>query len=388
MKIAIVGAGYVGMSLAVLLSQKNSVQVIDTNLSKVNMINEMKSPIKDEYISEYLKTKQLNLFASVNYNDSLKDIDYAIICTPTNYNEKSKHFDTSSIEIAIKKLVNINKNITIVIKSTIPIGYMNIIEKKYKVKLLFSPEFLREGHALYDNLYPSRIIVSPKNECAKEFASLLMKCSINNDVPILYMEYDEAAAVKLFSNTYLAMRVAFFNELDTFAEEQNMDSKKIIDGICFDKRIGNYYNNPSFGFGGYCLPKDIKQLLFNYDNIPQKIIKSIIESNDTRKKYISSVIINKHPHTVGVYRLIMKSGSDNYRTSAMFDIINLLIKNNISVIIYEPLLTDSNLINNCKIIDDLDLFKAKSSLIICNRIEKELKDVIDKVYTRDLYTRD
>lgn len=304
-KIGVIGAGYVGMSIAILLSQQNEVVIIDIDKNKVDKINKGISPVNDEYIEQYLNNNNLNISATLDYN-VLVGFDYAIICTPTNYIEETNSFDTSSIENSIEKILAINNNINIVIKSTIPIGYMDNIQTKYHKNILFSPEFLREGKALYENLYPSRVIISSDNIEAKEYAKLIQNCILKKDVATLYMNYKEAESVKLFSNTYLAMRVAFFNEIDTFAEIKGLDIKKIIDGVCLDLRIGDFYNNPSFGYGGYCLPKDTKQLLANYKDVPQTIISSVISSNNTRKHHIASMIENKKPNTVGIYRLIMK----------------------------------------------------------------------------------
>ena len=342
-KIGVIGAGYVGMSIAILLSQQNEVVIIDIDKNKVEKINKGISPVNDEYIEQYLNNNNLNIAATLDY-DVLVGFDYVIVCTPTNYIEETNSFDTSSIESAIEKILAINNNVNIVIKSTIPIGYMDNIQKKYYKNILFSPEFLREGRALYDNLYPSRIIVSPDITKARDFAELIQDCIFRKDVVTLFMNYKEAESVKLFSNTYLAMRVAFFNEIDTFAEIKGLDTKKIIDGVCLDSRIGDFYNNPSFGYGGYCLPKDTKQLLSNYKDVPQTIISSVISSNNTRKYHIASMIENKKPNTVGIYRLIMKKNSDNYRESSIIDIIKILLNKGINVIIYEPFLKNTEVV--------------------------------------------
>ena len=386
-KIGVIGAGYVGMSIAILLSQQNEVVIIDIDKNKVNKINKGISPINDEYIEEYLNNNNLNIFATLDYS-ILKGFDYVIICTPTNYIEEKNSFDTSSIESAIEKILDINNDVNIVIKSTIPIGYMDSIQKKYDKNILFSPEFLREGKALYDNLYPSRIIISPDIAEAREFAEMIQNCILKKDVATIFMNYKEAEAVKLFANTYLAMRVAFFNEIDTFAEIKGLDTKKIIDGVCLDLRIGDFYNNPSFGYGGYCLPKDTKQLLANYKDVPQTIISSIISSNNTRKHHIASMIENKKTNTVGIYRLIMKKNSDNYRESSIIDIIKILSDKGINVIIYEPFLKNVEVVDTAFIENDLNIFKKKCDLIVCNRMDTKLNDVMDKVYTRDIFDRD
>lgn len=386
-KIGVIGAGYVGMSIAILLSQQNKVAIIDIDKNKVEKINNGISPVNDEYIEQYLSNNDLNVFATVDYS-ALVEFDYVIICTPTNYNDEINSFDTSSIESAVEEVLAINKNINIVIKSTIPVGYMDNLQKKYHKKFLFSPEFLREGKALYDNLYPSRIIISPDINEARNFAKLLKSCIIKKDVATLYMNYKEAESVKLFSNTYLAMRVAFFNEIDTFAEIKGLDTKKIISGVCLDSRIGDFYNNPSFGYGGYCLPKDTKQLLTNYKDVPQTIISSVISSNYTRKQHIASMIEKKNAKTVGIYRLIMKKDSDNYRESSIIDIIKILLDKGINIIIYEPFLKKCDGIDTVFIENDFNAFKNKSDLIICNRMDAKLNDIIDKVYTRDIFDRD
>jgi len=386
-KIGVIGAGYVGMSIAILLSQQNEVVIIDIDKNKVDKINKKISPVNDKYIEEYLNNNNLNIFAALDYN-ILKEFDYVIICTPTNYIEEKNSFDTSSIESAIEKILDINNNVNVVIKSTIPIGYMDSIQKKFNKNILFSPEFLREGKALYDNLYPSRIIISPDITEAREFAKMIQNCILKKDVATIFMNYKEAEAVKLFANTYLAMRVAFFNEIDTFAEIKGLDTKKIIDGVCLDLRIGDFYNNPSFGYGGYCLPKDTKQLLANYKDVPQTIISSIISSNNTRKHHIASMIENKKPNTVGIYRLIMKKNSDNYRDSSIIDIIKILSDKGINVIIYEPFLKNVEIVDTAFIENDLNIFKKKCDLIVCNRMDTKLNDIIDKVYTRDIFDRD
>ena len=387
MKIAVAGTGYVGLSLATLLSTSNEVVALDIIEEKVKMINNRVSPIKDKYIEKYFKEKELNLKATLDYMEAFSDAKYIIICTPTNYNDKLNNFDTSSVEDILKKALSLNIDSTIIIKSTIPVGYTKAIRKKYNSNnIIFSPEFLREGHALYDNLYPSRIIVGDKSNKGKEFANLLKNVSLKENVEIKLMDSTEAEAVKLFSNTYLAMRVAYFNELDTYAEENNLNTRDIIDGVCLDPRIGSHYNNPSFGYGGYCLPKDTKQLLANYKDIPEELIKAIVKSNETRKKYIADNILESNPKVVGIYRLTMKSSSDNFRASAIISIINL-IKDKTKVIIYEPTLNKDKY-ENIEVIKSLDEFKNKADIILANRLEDEIKNVTEKIYTRDIYSRD
>ena len=389
MKIAVAGTGYVGLSLATLLSQNNEVMALDVIPEKVEKINNRISPIKDEYIEKYFKEKQLNLKATLDYQEAFKEAEFVIISTPTNYDEDKNFFDTSSVEDIIKKVISMNdNNITMVVKSTIPVGFIESIKAKYNINnIFFSPEFLREGKALYDNLYPSRIIVGEKNEKAKEFAKLLIGAADKKDVEILFMNSTEAEAVKLFSNTFLALRVAYFNELDTYAITKGLNSKDIINGVCLDPRIGNHYNNPSFGYGGYCLPKDTKQLLANYKDVPQNLIEAIVNSNKTRKDFITEEILKRKPEIVGIYRLTMKSGSDNFRSSAIQDIIKNLRANNVKVIIYEPTLNQTEF-NGFEVVNDIKQFKEKSSIILANRQESLLQDVIDKVYTRDLFSRD
>lgn len=387
MKIAVAGTGYVGLSLATLLSTSNEVVALDIIEEKVKMINNRVSPIKDKYIEKYFKEKELNLKATLDYMEAFTDAKYIIICTPTNYNVKLNNFDTSSVEDILKKALSLNIDSTIIIKSTIPVGYTKAIRKKYNSNnIIFSPEFLREGHALYDNLYPSRIIVGDKSNKGKEFANLLKNVSLKENVEIKLMDSTEAEAVKLFSNTYLAMRVAYFNELDTYAEENNLNTRDIIDGVCLDPRIGSHYNNPSFGYGGYCLPKDTKQLLANYKDIPEELIKAIVKSNETRKKYIADKILESNPKVVGIYKLTMKSSSDNFRASAIISIINL-IKDKTKVIIYEPTLNKDKY-ENIEVIKSLDEFKNKADIILANRLEDEIKNVTEKIYTRDIYSRD
>lgn len=389
MKIAVAGTGYVGLSLATLLSQKNEVYALDVIPEKVEKINKRISPIQDEYIEKYFKEKDLNLKATLDYKEAFTGARFVIISTPTNYDEKTHFFDTSSVEDIIQKVKGMNDpNMVMVVKSTIPVGFINNMKEKYNIdNIFFSPEFLREGKALYDNLFPSRIIVGEKSKRAEEFAHLLSDGAIKEDITIKYMNSTEAEAVKLFANTYLALRVSYFNELDTYAELKGLNTKDIIDGVCLDPRIGTYYNNPSFGYGGYCLPKDTKQLLANYKDVPQTMIRAIVESNDIRKKHIADMILAKKPKTVGIYRLTMKAGSDNFRASAIQSVINLIKEKDVEVIIYEPTLKADEF-EGLKVEHSLDNFKNNSDVIIANRYDEELADEIDKVYTRDIYTRD
>ena len=389
MKIAVAGTGYVGLSLATLLSVDNEVYALDITQKKVDMINDRISPIQDEYIEKYFKEKQLNLTATLDYKEAFNNAKFVIISTPTNYNDETHQFDTSTVEDIIRKVISLNDpGITMVIKSTIPVGFVEKIKKKYNIdNIMFSPEFLREGHALYDNLYPSRIIIGEKSNRAKEFAELLKSSCLKPDVEIKYVGSTEAEAIKLFANTYLALRVSYFNELDTYAEIKGINTKEIIDGVCSDPRIGNHYNNPSFGYGGYCLPKDTKQLLANYKNVPENLIEAIVDSNNTRKKHITNMILKKNPNTVGGYRLTMKSGSDNFRASAIFDVIKELRYAGINIVIYEPMLSEDSY-DDIKVIKDLNEFKSISDVILANRSNSELHGVEEKVYTRDLYFRD
>ena len=388
MKIAVAGTGYVGLSIACLLAQKNEVIALDVVKEKVDMINAGKSPIRDKEIENFLANKRLDLRATLDYKEAFQGAKFIIISTPTNYDDETKHFDTSSVEDIIEKVISMNIDTTMVIKSTIPVGYVESIKEKYGINnIMFSPEFLREGRALYDNLYPSRIIVGEKSERAVEFANLLRDGALKEDIPIKYMNSTEAEAVKLFANTYLALRVSYFNELDTYAETKGLNTKDIIDGICLDPRIGTHYNNPSFGYGGYCLPKDTKQLLANFNNVPQNLIRAIVSSNDTRKEHISEMIIERKPNVVGIYRLTMKAESDNFRFSAIQGVIQRLKAHNVQIIIYEPTLKDEDF-SECKVINDFDEFTQKSDIIVANRYEEKLIKVKDKVYTRDLYSRD
>ncbi len=388
MKIAVAGTGYVGLSIATLLSQKNEVVALDIIPEKVEMINNRMSPIKDKEIEEYLKNEKLNLRATLDYKEAFEGAEYIVISTPTNYDDIQNYFDTSSVEDIIKKVISMNIDTTMVVKSTIPVGFIKNMKEKYNIdNIMFSPEFLREGRALYDNLYPSRIIVGEKSERAEKFANLLKEAALKEDIIIKYMDSTEAEAVKLFANTYLALRVAYFNELDTYAETKGLNAKDIIEGVCLDPRIGNQYNNPSFGYGGYCLPKDTKQLLANYKDVPQNLIEAIVNANKTRKDFITDEILKTKPKTVGIYRLTMKAGSDNFRSSAIQDIIKNLRANNVNVVIYEPTLKQTEF-DGFDVISDIEIFKEMSSIILANRQEDILSDVKDKVYTRDLFSRD
>ena len=393
--IAIAGLGYVGLSMAVLLAQYNKVTAVDVVIEKVALINNKKSPIVDKEIEEYLANKQLDLTATTDGNSAYKNADFVIIATPTNYDESKNYFDTSSVETVIRQVVAINPNATMVVKSTVPVGFTEQIRKEYgDANILFSPEFLREGRALYDNLYPSRIIVGvpEKSEklhkAAETFAKLLQKAALKDNIDTLFMNPTEAEAVKLFANSYLALRVSFFNELDTYAAVRGLDTKSIIDGVCLDPRIGSHYNNPSFGYGGYCLPKDTKQLLANYSHIPQNIISAIVEANRTRKDFIAEQIVAKKPKIVGVYRLTMKSGSDNFRQSSIQGIIKRLNEKGVKVKIYEPMIKNGTEFYGNEVINDFDKFMKSCDVILANRLEDCLSEVKEKVYTRDIFLKD
>ena len=387
MNFTIVGAGYVGLSLSVLLSQNHRVVLLDIDKKKVEKINNRKSPIKDEDIEEFFKNKKLSLFATSNNKKAYEDADYVIVATPTNYDSDEGNFDTSSVESVIKEALKYRPEAYIVMKSTIPLGFTDNMRIRFKTnRIIFAPEFLRESKALYDNLYPSRIVVGDNTEDANLFAEALLDCSKKNkdNTKIFLMKSKEAEAVKLFANTYLAMRISFFNELDSFSEVNNLSTKEVIRGICSDSRIGEYYNNPSFGYGGYCLPKDTQQLLKSYNNIPNNIIRAVVDSNKTRKEFIVSSILRKSPKTVGVYRLVMKNESDNFRESAVLDIIRDLQEKNINIILYEPLIKSSEY-RHITLVNNLDLFFSQSDIIIANRESKELKPVLHKVYSRDIF---
>ncbi|MBR0490481.1 MAG: nucleotide sugar dehydrogenase [Clostridia bacterium] len=388
MKIAVAGTGYVGLSIATLLAQHNEVVALDIIPEKVEMINNKKSPVRDKEIEDFLQNKSLNLRATLDYKDAFQGAEFIVISTPTNYDDEKNHFDTSSVEDIIQKVKSMGIDTTMVVKSTIPVGFIKNMKEKYVIdNIMFSPEFLREGKALYDNLYPSRIIVGEKSARAEKFADLLKEGAIKKDVVVKFMDSTEAEAVKLFANTYLALRVAYFNELDTYAEIKGLNTQDIIEGVGLDPRIGTHYNNPSFGYGGYCLPKDTKQLLANFDNVPQNLIRAIVRSNRTRKKHITEMIMRRNPEVVGVYRLTMKADSDNFRSSAIQEIIERLKLEGVDVIIYEPTLKAEEF-NGCKVVNDFNSFAKKSDVILANRLDSLLNKVKDKVYTRDLYSKD